>query len=189
MKSLKDKILGDGIVLGNNIIKVDSFLNHQIDAQLMYEMGEEFYKRFKECNITKILTIEVSGIAIALTTGQAFGASVVFAKKHKSLNTSNDFYKSTVFSFTKKISYDITVSKEFINENDNILIIDDFLTTGNALEGLVDIIKQSGANLCGVGIVIEKTFQDGGRKLREKGIRIESLTKIKGFENGKVILE
>lgn len=186
MKALKDKILAEGQVLSDTVLKVDSFLNHQIDAQLMKEVGEEFANRYKDDVITKVLTIESSGIAPATFLGLTIGAPVVFARKRKSLTLSDNLFTSKVYSFTKNETNEISVSRNFITADDNILIIDDFLANGEAVKGLLDIVEQAGAKLVGVGIVIEKGFQDGGKVLREKGVRIESLAIIKSLQNGEV---
>lgn len=178
MKELKDKILAEGKVCHNNIVKVDSFLNHQLDISFLKKVGEEFYNRFKKDKVDKILTIESSGIAIACFVAEYFNCRVVFAKKGKSLNQSKDFYESKVFSYTRGEEYGIRVSKEFIQKNENILIIDDFLANGAAINGLVKIVKDANANLVGCGVVIEKGFQNGGKELRSKGIHIESLVII-----------
>ncbi len=179
MQLLKDKILKDGKVWPGNVLKVDSFLNHQIDVAFLCEIGKEFKRRFDGCNITKILTIEASGIGIACIAAQYFDVPVVFAKKAQSKNISGDVYTSRVHSFTKDKYYDIIVSKAFLGNGDSVLIIDDFLANGAALVGLSDIVSQAGAELVGAGIVIEKAFQHGGDKLRESGLRVESLARIK----------
>lgn len=186
MKYLQDRILRDGRVEGTDILKVDSFLNHQIDVELMNEIGKEFNERFKNNNITKILTIEASGIAIATIAAQYFKVPVVFAKKTESRNLDKDTYESSVYSFTKDKTYKIRVSKKYINDKDNVLILDDFLANGKAANGLIDIVNQSKAKVCGIGIVIEKGFQDGGKKLRDKGINVQSLAIIDRFEDGDV---
>ena len=179
MQALKDRIRRDGKILPGGIVKVDSFLNHQLDPLLMHQIGEEFHRRFRDEPITRILTIETSGIAAALTTGLAFGVPVVFAKKHKSANMSGECYTSRVYSYTKKTEYEVSVATEYLRASDRVLVIDDFLATGNALKGLTDILSQSGASLAGIGIVIEKSFQHGGRELREAGYHIESLARIR----------
>ncbi|KGR77349.1 xanthine phosphoribosyltransferase [Ureibacillus sinduriensis] len=186
MKLLKDKILKEGKVLSDTVLKVDSFLNHQIDPLLMKEIGDEFANRYTDEIITKILTIESSGIAPATMLGLTIGAPVVFARKRKSLTLSSNLYSSKVHSFTKNETNEISVSKDFLSADDNVLIIDDFLANGEAIKGLLDIAGQAGANVIGVGIVIEKGFQQGGALLREQGIRIESLANIKSLENGQV---
>jgi xanthine phosphoribosyltransferase len=187
MKILEELIIQNGKVIDNSILKVDSFLNHQIDANLMFEIGKEFKERFKDKKIDKILTIEASGIAMGVTVAYFFGVPLVFAKKKKPV-TANSVYTSKVFSFTKKKEYDIIVSKDFIKAGEKVLIVDDFLAMGGAVIGLESIVKQAGAEIVGVGIVIEKGFQEGAKLLREKGLHVESLAIIKGFENGKVIL-
>lgn len=186
MKLLHDKIMQEGKVLSSSVLKVDSFLNHQIDPQLMKEIGHEFANRFSDQVITKVLTIESSGIAPSVMLGLEIGAPVVFARKRKSLTLSDNLYSSKVFSFTKNETNDISVSRNFLNADDNVLIIDDFLANGEAVKGLLDIAAQAGANVVGVGIVIEKGFQDGGKLLREQGLRIESLAIVESLEDGKV---
>lgn len=179
MKLLKDKILSEGRIIGTDILKVDSFLNHQIDSKLMEEIGKAFATFFSLQGITKILTLESSGIAPALSTGQQMGLPVVFAKKTVSRNLDQETYLSNVHSFTKGQDYVIRVSKQYITEKDTILIIDDFLARGCALRGLIDIVGQSGAKLFGAGIVIEKGFQEGGALIRGMGVRVHSLAIIK----------
>ena len=187
MQSLKEKILSDGDVLGTEIIKVDSFINHQIDIKFLNEIGKEFNRRFSDVEITKILTIEASGIAIAAVTSQYFDyVPVVFAKKTESRNLDEDKYHSEVYSFTKQKTYPILVSKKYLNKEDKILIIDDFLANGKAASALSDIVMQSGATLVGAGFVIEKGFQKGSELLRSKGIRVESLAVAKKIEDGKI---
>lgn len=188
MKLLEERIKKDGQVLGEDVLKVDSFLNHQIDPVLMDAMGTEFYELFKgEGPVTKILTVESSGIAPAVFVGQKFQVPVVFARKHKSLTLKDDVYTSEVFSFTKQVSNKISISHKFLNENDRVLIIDDFLANGQAIEGLLDIIAQANATLVGVGVVIEKSFQKGREILDQKGIKVESLARIKEFAAGQVV--
>lgn len=190
MESLKKRILKDGIVIMPDILKVDSFLNHQIDPTLYRKIGLEFKERFKEKNITKILTIEASGIGIALATAFEFNdVPVVFAKKGTAKTTSTHYYSSKVRSFTKGIDYDAIVSKKYLSEDDSILIIDDFLANGQAVLGLIDIISQAGAKVAGVGIVIEKGFQTGRQLIEEKGYQVESLAVVEAFKDGKVILK
>lgn len=186
MKILEDRILKDGQVLGHDVLKVDNFLNHQIDPQLMAQIGEEFHRLFKQEKITKILTVESSGIAPAVFTGLAFGVPVVFARKHKSVTLKDDLYTSIVYSYTKKVSNHISISKKFLSDSDRVLVIDDFLANGQAVQGLVDIIDQANAQLAGIGIVIEKTFQKGRELIDKEGIHVESLARIKAFENGQV---
>lgn len=175
MQLLKDRINKDGIVREGNVLKVDSFLNHQMDIELLNEIGKEFKRRFSDVEITKILTVEASGIGIACITAQYFGVPVVFAKKSQTKNIAGDVYKTEVQSFTHGRIYNVIVSKDFLKPEDKILIIDDFLANGCALLGLEEIIRESGAELMGAGIVIEKGFQVGGEEIRKKGIRLESL--------------
>lgn len=189
MKALKDRIIHEGKIIGDNILKVDSFLNHQIDVAFLNELGKEFKRRFTDTKVDKILTIESSGIGIACITAQYFDVPVVFAKKTLSGNLDREVYQSKVFSFTKSTLYKIFVSKSYINEDENILIIDDFLANGQAALGLIDIVEQAGAKLSGIGIVIEKAFQDGRKKLIEKGVKIESLAIIESMKEGKVVFK
>lgn len=182
MNELKEKILKEGKICPNNIVKVDSFLNHQIDVHFMRKIGEEFKKLYSDSNVNKVLTIESSGIAIACYTAEAFNCRLVFAKKGKSLNQAADFYESKVYSYTRQVEYPISVSKEFLNSDDNVLIVDDFLANGAALKGLMDIVIASGAKLVGCGVVIEKGFQPGGKALRDKGVRVESLAIIESID-------
>lgn len=186
MRLLKEKIVSEGKVLSENVLKVDTFLNHQIDPLLMQAIGEEFANRYKDAGITKILTIESSGIAPSMFAGINLGVPVVFARKRKSLTLSGNLYSSKVHSFTKGETNDISVSKDFIGSEDIVLIIDDFLANGQAVLGLLDIVEQANAITSGVGIVIEKGFQNGGSMVREKGIRVESLAIIKSLADGKV---
>ncbi len=186
MRLLKEKIVSEGKVLSENVLKVDTFLNHQIDPLLMQAIGEEFANRYKDAGITKILTIESSGIAPSMFAGINLGVPVVFARKRKSLTLSGNLYSSKVHSFTKGETNDISVSKDFIGSEDIVLIIDDFLANGQAVLGLLDIVEQANAKTSGVGIVIEKGFQTGGSMVREKGIRVESLAIIKSLADGKV---
>lgn len=181
MKLLEDKILKDGHIGEENVLKVDSFLNHQIDVSFVCELGKEFYRLFKDENITKILTIEASGIGIACLTAQYFNVPVVFAKKTKTINIYSDTYNATVHSYTHKRDYDIVVSKDFLNKDDNVLIIDDFLAKGSALTALLMLIEKAGAKTAGAGIVIEKAYQGGGNLVRDMGVRVESLAKIKSI--------
>lgn len=187
MELLKERIRKDGKVREGNVLKVDSFLNHQMDITLFAEIGKEFKRRFANETVTKILTIEASGIGIACIAAQYFGVPVVFAKKNKTKNIAGDVYTGKVESFTHGRSYDIIVSKEFLNENDKILLIDDFLANGSALLGLASLVEQAGAELVGAGIVIEKGFQPGGAMLREKGIHIESLAIVDSMTTDAVI--
>lgn len=189
MKELEERIKKDGRVLGKDVLKVDSFLNHQIDPMLMEKMGEEFYEHFKDAGINKILTVESSGIAPAVMTGLKFQVPVVFARKHKSVTLSDDLYSSEVYSFTKKTSNHISIAKKYLSGDDKVLIIDDFLANGQAVNGLNTIIEDAGAQLAGIGIVIEKSFQKGRQMIDKSGTPIYSLARIKAFENGQVVFE
>jgi xanthine phosphoribosyltransferase len=175
MQLLKERIMKDGIVVDGDILKVDSFLNHQIDISLLEEIGREFKHQFEGKEVTKILTIEASGIAIACITARYFNVPVVFAKKTKTLNIAGEVYKASVESFTHKNTNDIIVSKNFLTTDDKVLIIDDFLANGKAIIGLSKLIEQAGATLVGAGVVIEKGFQEGGKRIREMGIDLHSL--------------
>ena len=182
MQLLKDRIRRDGKIKAGNVLKVDSFLNHQMDIHLFEEIGKEFKKRFADVEINKILTIEASGIGIACVVAQYFDVPVVFAKKTKTKNIAGDVYTSKVESFTHGRVYDIIVSKEFLGEGDKVLLIDDFLANGKALEGRASLVQDSGAELVGAGIVIEKGFQVGGEAIRERGIRLESLAIVESMD-------
>ncbi|OLO42695.1 xanthine phosphoribosyltransferase [Alkalihalophilus pseudofirmus] len=186
MKMLKDEILSKGIVLSEGVLKVDSFLNHQINPVLSLEMGKEFVSRFDQTSITKVLTIESSGIAPAFTTALELGVELVFARKKKSLTMSDHVYTADVYSFTKQETNTITVSKDFINESDQVLIIDDFLANGQAALGLAKIVEQAGAKVSGIGIVIEKSFQPGRQVLLDAGYNVESLARIHSLKNNQV---
>jgi xanthine phosphoribosyltransferase len=183
---LQERILKDGDTKGFDIVKVDSFLNHQIDVTLMDHIGEAFYKNFKEQGITKVLTIEASGIAIAMATARYFDVPVVFAKKVESKNLDDEIYTSEVFSFTKNRTYQVRVSKRYISPDDKILIVDDFLANGKACEGLVEIVESAKAEIKGIGIVIEKGFQPGGANLRGRGFEVQSLAIIDAIDGGKI---
>lgn len=186
MKQLQEQIIQEGKVLSDQVLKVDTFLNHQIDPPLMKAIGEEFAERFKDSGITKILTIESSGIAPSMMAGLVLGVPVIFARKRKSVTMKDNLYTASVHSFTKNVTSDIAVSKDFLQNGDTVLVIDDFLANGQAALGLLDILKQAEAELAGVGIVIEKGFQPGGEMLRGKGIRVESLAIVESLENGTV---
>ena len=175
MKLLQDRIVADGKIEAGNILKVDSFLNHQIDVSLLEEIGQEFNRQFGDREVNKILTIEASGIAIACIAARYFNVPVVFAKKSRSLNIAGDVYTAKVESFTHKNTNDIIVSKKFLSPEDRILIVDDFLANGKAILGLCQLVEQAGATLVGAGVVIEKGFQDGGKRIREAGIDLRSL--------------
>ncbi len=182
MELLKERIQKDGRIKGKEILKVDSFLNHQMDIALFEEIGKEFKRRFEDVQVTKLLTIESSGIGIACITARYFKVPVIFAKKNKTKNIAGDVYTSQVESFTHGRVYDIMVAKEFLGKEDKVLLIDDFLANGKALEGLTQIVKESGAEFIGAGVVIEKGFQPGGDYLRKKGIRLESLAIIDAMD-------
>ena len=181
MELLKERIRRDGVVRGTDVLKVDSFLNHQMDIALFEEIGREFQRRFAGCGVNKILTIEASGIGIACITAQFFHCPVVFAKKSQTKNIAGAVYTTKVESFTHGKVYDVIVAQQFLGPEDKVLIIDDFLANGAALEGLIDLVHQAGAQLAGAGIVVEKAFQPGGARLRAQGIRVESLAKIKSM--------
>ena len=178
MKFMEDRILRDGQVRPGNILKVDSFLNHQLDISLLNEVGKAFYERFKDKGVTRILTVEASGIAIACMTANYFGTPVIFAKKSKSRNLDGDLYTSVVHSFTYGIDNTVTLSKKFLGPDDKVLIVDDFLANGKAVNGLLDICRQAGAEVVGIGIAIEKGFQRGGYDLRERGYDLLSLAVV-----------
>ncbi|HHV26385.1 xanthine phosphoribosyltransferase [Anaerosalibacter bizertensis] len=186
MEILKEKILKEGRIEEGNILKVDSFLNHQLDIELLNEIGKEFKRRFKNEKITKILTIETSGIAIGAIAAQYFNVPVLFARKTESKNLDKETYESNVYSYTKEKNYKIRVAKRYLNKEDRILLIDDFLANGRALLGLKDIVEQAEATLVGAGIVIEKGFQKGGDNLRNNKIRVDSLVIIDSLENGEI---
>lgn len=182
MELLEERIRKDGVVKEGNVLKVDSFLNHQMDVKLFQEMGKEWKRLFADAPINKILTIEASGIGIATVVAQYFDAPVVFAKKTQSINLDGSVYTSKIESFTHKRTYDVIVSKKYLSPEDHILVIDDFLANGCAVNGLIDIIESSGAKLEGVGIAVEKGFQDGGKILRNRGVRVESLAIVDGMD-------
>lgn len=190
MELLKDKIRNYGKINEERILQVDSFLNHQLDIQLFNEIGKEFKRRFSAKEVTKILTIETSGIALASIAAQYFNyVPVVFAKKHAGGNMSQNVYQAKVYSYTKDQEYTVKVSKDFLGPKDKVLIIDDFLASGSALLGLTDLIAQSGAEIAGIGIVIEKSFQDGRKLIEEKGVQLESLVIIDGVKDGQVVFQ
>lgn len=182
MQLLKDRIRKDGKIKAGNVLKVDSFLNHQMDIKLLEEIGKEFKRRFADAEINKILTIEASGIGIACIVAQSFDVPVLFAKKNKTKNIAGDVYTSTVESYTHGRVYDIIVSKEFLGKGDKVLLIDDFMANGAAMEGLMNLVRESGAELVGAGIVIEKGFQPGGDNLRAQGLRLESLAIVDSMD-------
>lgn len=182
MELLKRKIVEEGEVYEGNILKVDCFLNHQIDIPFMKEIGKEFHRLYKDADINKILTIEASGIAIGSMVAQEFGCPLVFAKKNKTKNIAGDVYLTPVESFTHGTTYNVMVSKRFLGKGDKVLIVDDFLAVGNALRGLIQMVKESGAELVGCGTVIEKGYQHGGDEIRAQGIRVESLAIIESMD-------
>ena len=187
MKLLEDRIRKDGKIKGGDVLKVDSFLNHQMDVGLFQEIGKEFYRLYGDCGVTKILTIEASGIGIACVTAQFFACPVIFAKKSKTKNIAGDVYTSKVESFTHGKVYDIIVSKEFLLPGDRVLLIDDFLANGSALQGLIQLVRDAGAELVGAGICVEKAFQPGGNLIRSMGVRVESLARVKSMgEDGSI---
>lgn len=186
MVLLKEKIRGEGVVLSDSVLKVDSFLNHGVDPQLMDAIGEEFAGRYGDESITKVLTIESSGIAPGLMAALKLGVPMIFARKRQSLTQSEGLITSKVYSFTKKEENTISVSGKYIHQGDRVLIIDDFLANGQAAWGLIDLAEKAGAEVAGIGIVIEKSFQDGGGNLRQKGYRVDSLAEIESLEAGRI---
>ncbi|MDD6602742.1 MAG: xanthine phosphoribosyltransferase [Eubacteriales bacterium] len=189
MDLLKEKIKTEGEVYAGNILKVDCFLNHQIDCRFLSEVGKEFHRLFKDDGVNKVLTIEASGIAIGAMVAQEFGCPLVFAKKTKTKNIAGDVYTTPVESFTHGTTYDIMVSKRFLGKGDRVLIVDDFLAVGNALNGLIKLVEDSGAELVGCGTVIEKGYQHGGDRLRQQGIKVESLAIVESMnhETGEIV--
>lgn len=189
MELLKQRILKEAVVVNDRVIKVDSFLNHQIDIELFNQIGQEFKKRFAGKEITKLLTVEASGIGIAVITAQYFHVPVVFAKKHEAVNLDRETFQSQVFSFTKCKTYNIRVAKNYLTPQDKVLIIDDFLANGNAALGMINIVREAGAEVAGLGIVIEKLFQNGRDKIINQGIQLESLAIIESLKNGDIIFQ
>ena len=187
MKLLEERIAKDGRVIGTEILKVDSFLNHQIDVNLLDEIGKELYRLFKDRQITKVITIEASGIAIAVSAARYFNVPCVFAKKARSLNIGKDVYRSKVHSFTYDNDYDITMSQSYLNSDDTVLIVDDFLANGAALKGMISICEQASASIGGIGICIEKGFQPGGDEIRSKGYPLESLAIIESMSEEGIV--
>ncbi|MGN1316327.1 MAG: xanthine phosphoribosyltransferase [Acutalibacteraceae bacterium] len=186
MKLLEERIAKDGIAIGNDILKVDMFLNHQVDPLLIDEMGKEFYRLFKDCGATKVVTVESSGIPMAVATALRFGIPALFAKKGDHKNVGNDVYTADCYSFTHGRNYRMKISKKYLNEHDKVLIIDDFMAGGNACNALIDIIGQAGAEVVGIGIAIEKGFQPGGKTLRQKGYKVRSLAIVDSMCDGKI---
>ena len=187
MELLKERIRKDGVIKEGNVLKVDNFLNHQMDIELFNEIGKEFKRRFADVKIDKILTIEASGIGVACITARYFGCPVIFAKKNKTKNIAGDVYTSKVESFTHGRVYDIIVSREFLLPGDRVLLIDDFLANGSALMGLIELVRSAGATLVGAGICVEKAFQPGGKMIRDMGVRVESLARVASMsEDGSI---
>lgn len=189
MQELNEKIKQFGTVLPGNVLKVDAFLNHQVDPELMLHVGQEFARRFAGEGITKIWTVESSGIAPAVMTGLAMKLPVIFARKHKSLTLNNNMYVADVYSYTKKTTNRISISKKYVAPDDKVLMIDDFLANGRAVEGMLEIADQAGIQVAGAGIVIEKSFQPGGQELRDRGVRVESLARIKSLADNQIEFE
>ncbi|MBF0600596.1 xanthine phosphoribosyltransferase [Limosilactobacillus oris] len=189
MQELNEKIKQFGTVLPGNVLKVDAFLNHQVDPELMLHVGQEFARRFAGEGITKIWTVESSGIAPAVMTGLAMKLPVIFARKHKSLTLNNNMYVADVYSYTKKTTNRISISKKYVAPDDKVLMIDDFLANGQAVEGMLEIADQAGIQVAGAGIVIEKSFQPGGQELRDRGVRVESLARIKSLADNRIEFE
>lgn len=187
MKKLEERILQDGNVLGENILKVDSFLTHQVDFSLMKEIGQVFAEHFRGAGITKVVTIEASGIVPAVYTAEALGVPMIFAKKSKNITMTEGILTAEVYSFTKQVTSTVSIAGKFLESNDKVLVIDDFLANGQAAKGLVKIIEEAGAEVAAIGIVIEKSFQDGRSLLEAQGQTVLSLTRIDRFENGKVV--
>ncbi|HIH1125008.1 TPA: xanthine phosphoribosyltransferase [Streptococcus agalactiae] len=187
MKLLEERILKDGDVLGENILKVDSFLTHQVNFELMQEIGKVFADKYKEAGITKVVTIEASGIAPAVYAAQALGVPMIFAKKAKNITMTEGILTAEVYSFTKQVTSQVSIVSRFLSNDDTVLIIDDFLANGQAAKGLLEIIGQAEAKVAGIGIVIEKSFQDGRDLLEKTGVPVTSLARIKAFENGRLV--
>lgn len=186
MEELVKRIKADGHVLGEGVLKVDSFITHQVDPQLMKQIGERFAEVFKDAGITKVVTIEASGIAPAVFTALKLQTPMIFARKAKSLTMNEELLTASVYSFTKQVTSQISISRKFLSEEDNVLIIDDFLANGQAAKGLIELCQQAGAKVAGVGIVIEKSFQDGRKLLEEAGVPVVSLARIESLHNGTV---
>lgn len=189
MQLLEQRILQDGNVLGENILKVDSFLTHQVDYQLMKEMGKVLADGYRDKGITKVVTIEASGIAPAIYVAESLEVPMIFAKKHKNITMTEGILTAEVYSFTKQVTSTVSIASKFLNENDRVLIVDDFLANGQAAKGLIEIIQQAGASIAGVGIVIEKSFQDGRQLIEDLDVPVSSLARIEKFENGQVVFK
>lgn len=186
MKILEDRILQDGTILPGDVLKVDNFLNHQVDPQLMDQLGAEFARRFKNAGVTKVLTVESSGIAPAVMAALHLGVPMIFARKHKSLTLTDHLYTAKVYSYTKQVNNDISIDRRFLSADDNVLIIDDFLANGQAVQGLLDIAESAQIKVAGVGVVIEKRFQKGHQLVKDAGLPLVALASIAKFENGSV---
>lgn len=186
MKLLEEKIANEGVSIGTDILKVDMFLNHQLDVNLLDEMGKEFYRLFKDCGATKVVTIESSGIGIAVFTAKYFNLPALFAKKAQHKNVGNEVYSAKCYSFTHGKEYTMNVSKKYLDSSDKVLIVDDFMAGGNACNALIDIINQAGAEVVGIGIAIEKGFQPGGKALRDKGYKVRSLAIVESMSDGNI---
>lgn len=189
MQLLEQRILQDGNVLGENILKVDSFLTHQVDYQLMKEMGKVLADGYRDKGITKVVTIEASGIAPAIYVAESLEVPMIFAKKHKNITMTEGILTAEVYSFTKQVTSTVSIASKFLDEKDRVLIVDDFLANGQAAKGLIEIIQQAGASIAGVGIVIEKSFQDGRQLIEDLDIPVSSLARIEKFENGQVVFK
>lgn len=187
MQLLEKRILQDGHILGDNILKVDSFLTHQVDYQLMKEVGKVLAETYRDAGITKVVTIEASGIAPAVYAAEALNVPMIFAKKHKNITMTEDILTAEVYSFTKQVTSTVSIAGKFLNQDDKVLIVDDFLANGQAAKGLIQIIQQAGAQVEGVGIVIEKSFQDGRQLIEDMGVRVTSLARIQAFDNGSLV--
>ena len=186
MRELEEKIKEYGTVLPGNVLKVDAFLNHQVDPELMLHVGQEFARLFADAGVTKVWTVESSGIAPAVMTGLAMKVPVIFARKHKSLTLNQKMYVADVYSYTKKTTNRISISKKYVLQDDKVLMIDDFLANGQAVEGMLEIADQAGVQVAGAGIVIEKSFQPGAKELKDRGIRLESLARIKSLADNQI---
>lgn len=189
MKLLEERILQDGNVLGENILKVDSFLTHQVDYQLMKDMGKVLADKYRDQGITKVVTIEASGIAPAIYVAESLDVPMIFAKKHKNITMNEGILTAEVYSFTKQVTSTVSIASKFLTSEDRVLIVDDFLANGQAAKGLMEIIQQAGAKVVGIGIVIEKSFQDGRQLLEDAGMEVTSLARIEKFENGQVVFK
>ncbi len=189
MKLLEERILQDGNVLGENILKVDSFLTHQVDYQLMKDMGKVLADKYRDQGITKVVTIEASGIAPAVYVAESLDVPMIFAKKHKNITMNEGILTAEVYSFTKQVTSTVSIASKFLTSEDRVLIVDDFLANGQAAKGLMEIIQQAGAKVVGIGIVIEKSFQDGRQLLEDAGMEVTSLARIEKFENGQVVFK